>query len=87
MAPALLGARIYADRTLPWQYALFTAGVAAIVIGVARGRFGVAAAGGVAVNLAAWWFIALLAAGIASAGPRARRIEIHSRSLLLNQNA
>jgi hypothetical protein len=70
MAPALLGARIPAERTLPWLYALFTAGVATVAAGLASARFGVAAAGGAAINLAAWWFISLLVAGIASAGPK-----------------
>ena len=83
MAPALLGARIPADRTLPWLYALFTISTAATVIGLAAGRFDVAAAGGAGLNLAAGWFIALLVGGVASAGPNRAVLSPHIPAAIL----
>lgn len=83
MAPALFGARIPADRTLPWQYALFTLSTLATIVGLAAGRFGVAAAGGAGLNLAAGWFIALLLGAIASAGPKRTVLSPHIPAAIL----
>lgn len=77
MAPALLGARIRAEHLLPWQYAVFTGGVAALVAGFAAGRLGVVIAGAVAVNLGAWIFIVLMVLTAASAARRARVLTPH----------
>ena len=77
MAPALLGARIRAERTLPWQYTLYTASVAAVTVGLTTGRFALAAAGGAGVILAACWFVGLLAATAVSAGPKRAALSPH----------
>ena len=65
MAPALLGARVRAERCVPWQYGLFAL---TVIMGFTRGDFALVATGGLGVNLASWWFIALIASTIASAG-------------------
>lgn len=77
MAPVLLGARVRGERTVPWLYLLFTVSVAAVLLGLAHGRYDVAAAGGVGVNLAAWWFIAVLVATAVSAGPKRAVLSPH----------
>lgn len=83
MAPALLGARVRGERTIPWLYTLFALGVLALVAGFAAGRPAWAVAGGVGVNLASWWFIALLAATLTSAGPRRAVLSPHTLVALL----
>jgi hypothetical protein len=70
MAPALLGARVRGERTVPWQYGLYALSVGGIVVGFARGSFALAAAGGAGVNVASWWFLVLLVRAMISAGPR-----------------
>jgi hypothetical protein len=77
MAPALLGARFRGERALPWQFLLYAASVAAIVTGLAGGRFAVAAWGGIGVDLAAGWFIGLLVATAVSAGPKRAVLSPH----------
>jgi hypothetical protein len=83
MAPALVGARVRAERSLPWLYLLYAGGVAGIVCGLAAGRFAAAAAGGAAVALAAWWFCGLLIATAVSAGPRRAVLSPHIPAALL----
>jgi hypothetical protein len=77
MGPVLLGGRVKGERTIPGQYALFTAGVLAIIVGFARGAFALVAAGGVGVNIASWWFLALVISTILSAGPRRSVVSPH----------
>jgi hypothetical protein len=77
MAPALLGGRVKGERTVPGLYVLFTAGAATMVAGFARGAFSVVAAGGIAVNAAAWWFLVLVISAFLSAGPRRSIISPH----------
>ncbi|SRR5579871_213614 len=60
MAPALLGARIRGEATLPYQYGVFTLGALLIVIGFTRGQLTAAAAGGAGVALASLWFVVLI---------------------------
>jgi hypothetical protein len=83
MAPALLGARVRAERGIPWQFALFTVGVLAMVAGFGTGAPEWIAAGGACVNLASWWFIFLLAAAVASAGSRRSALSPHIPLALL----
>ncbi len=68
MAPALLGARIRGERTVPWQYALFTLSVLGIVAGFAIGDLAFVIAGAAGVNVASWWFLALIASAVTSTG-------------------
>jgi len=70
MAPALLGGRVKGELTIPGQYALFTASALAMIIGLGRGAFALVAAGGAGVNIASWWFLALMTSTILSAGRR-----------------
>ncbi|HKV44690.1 MAG TPA: hypothetical protein VJT32_08455, partial [bacterium] len=67
MAPALLGARVRAERSVPWLYGLFTLSVLAMIAGFLAGRFTLVAVGGAGVILASWWFVALMVSTIASA--------------------
>lgn len=83
MAPALLGARVRAERTIPWLYVLFAGSVLVLVAGFAAGRPAWAAAGGAGIDLAAWWFLALLAAAVASAGVRRTVLSPHIPVALL----
>ena len=70
MAPALLGARIRGERTVPWQYGLFTLSVCLMTIGFLRSNFMLVAVGGSGVNLASWWFVGLVIATVTAAGRR-----------------
>jgi hypothetical protein len=83
MAPALLGARVRGERTLPWLHVLFTLSVFVLVAGFAAGQPAWATAGGAGVGLAAWWFLALLASTIASAGARRSVLSPHIPVALL----
>jgi len=77
MAPALLGGRVKGEQTIPGQYALFTASALAMVLGFARGAFAPVAAGGVGVNIASWWFLALVISTVLRAGPRRSVVSPH----------
>jgi hypothetical protein len=70
MAPVLLGARVRAERTMPWLYGLFALSVVAVVVGFARGALEPVAAGGAGVTLASWWFLAVIVSTLLSAGPK-----------------
>lgn len=77
MAPALLGARVKGERTIPGQYALFTASALAMTVGFTRGALTMVAVGGVGVNIASWWFLVLVISTILSAGPRRSVVSPH----------
>jgi hypothetical protein len=77
MAPALLGARVRGERLVPGQYGLFAFSVLVMLAGFLRGQFVVVAAGGAGVNLASWWFIALIASTIAAAGEKRSVVSPH----------
>lgn len=83
MAPVLLGARIRGEHTIPWLYLLFAASTAAVLAGLAGGRYDVAAAGGAGVHLAAWWFVALLLSTAISAGAKRAVLSPHIPAALL----
>jgi hypothetical protein len=70
MAPALLGARVRAERTVPWLYGLFALSVVAVVVGFAHGALQFVAAGGAGVTVASWWFLAIVVSTLRSAGPK-----------------
>jgi hypothetical protein len=70
MAPALLGARVRAERSVPWLYSLFTLSVLAVITGFLAGRFAFVAVGGVGVICASWWFLIVMVLTIASARAR-----------------
>jgi hypothetical protein len=77
MAPALLGGRVKGERTIPAQYAVFTASVLTMVVGFMRGAFVLVVVGGVGLNLASWWFLGLVVSVIRSAGPRRSLVSPH----------
>lgn len=83
MAPVLLGARVRGERTIPWLYLAFAASTAAVLAGLAGGRYDMAAAGGAGVTIAAWWFIAVLAATAVSAGPKRAVLSPHIPAALV----
>ncbi|MHB8732783.1 MAG: hypothetical protein ACYDAB_13445 [bacterium] len=83
MAPVLLGARVRGERTIPWLYLVFAASTAVVLAGLAGGRYDIAAAGGAGINLAAWWFIAVLAATAVSAGPKRAVLSPHIPAALV----
>jgi len=83
MAPVLLGARVRGERTIPWLYLLFAASTAVVLGGLAGGRYDVAAAGGAGINLAVWWFLAILAATAVSAGPKRAVLSPHIPAALV----
>jgi hypothetical protein len=62
MAPALLGARIRGERSVPWLYGLMTFGVALMTAGFLAANFTLVAVGGAGVAAASWWFVGILAA-------------------------
>ena len=77
MAPVLLGVRIRGERTIPWLFLAFAASTVTALAGLAAGRYGLAALGGAGVNLAAWWFVAVLGATAVSAGPKRAVLSPH----------
>ncbi len=77
IAPVLLGARVRGDRAVPWLYGVFTLSVSAVVGGLAGGRLGLAVAGGVGVNCAAWWFLGLVGATVLAARGHGRALTPH----------
>ncbi len=83
MAPALLGARVRAEHSVPWQHGFFTLSALTMIVGFTRGDFALVATGGLGVNLASWWFIALIASTIASAGTKRYVVSPHIPVALL----
>lgn len=77
MAPALLGARVWAERTVPWLYGLVALSVTAVVVGFARGALDSVAAGGAGVTVASWWFLVLVVSTMRSAGPKRTVVSPH----------
>jgi hypothetical protein len=77
MAPALLGGRVKGERTIPWQYAVFTASMLMMIVGFTRGAFAIVAVGGAGVNIASWWFLVLVISTLLAAGPRRSIVSPH----------
>ena len=77
MAPALLGGRVKGERTIPGQYAVFTASMLTMIVGFTRGEFAMVAVGGVGASIASWWFLVLMISTILSAGPRRSIVSPH----------
>ena len=77
MGPALLGARVRGERTVPWLYGVFALSVAVVVMGFARSSLESVAAGGAGVTLASWWFLALVGATLRSSRPKPAVVSPH----------
>ena len=77
MAPALLGGRVKAERTIPGQYVVFTASMLTMIVGLLRGAFAVVAVGGAGVNVASWWFLVLVISTLVAAGSRRSIVSPH----------
>ena len=60
MSGALLGARLWGERWLPWQLAGYAVGVAALVAGFLRSSLAWLIAGGTLVTAGAWVFVAIM---------------------------
>ncbi|MBE3598594.1 MAG: hypothetical protein IMX02_07265 [Limnochordaceae bacterium] len=60
MSSALLGARLWGERIIPWQLGIYLAGAGSLVAGFWYGSFVLLAWGGSLVAAAAWVYVAIM---------------------------
>jgi hypothetical protein len=77
MAPALLGARVRGEATLPYLYGVFTGSAVLLVVGFVGGRFVLAAVGGAGIALASLWFVMLMLWTARAARSRPASMPLH----------